>query len=151
MTDTVWKPHATVAAIIEMDGKYLFVEEHSGGKSVVNQPAGHLEDDESLYDAVIREVREETSFLFAPEAIVGCYRWRDPGKQRTHLRMAFCGSVSDEQPNQPLDEGIIATHWLSYNEISAHPALRSPLVLQCVDDYQAGRRFPLEFIRDVVA
>ncbi len=150
MLDTVWKPHATVAAIVERDGHFLLVEETCAGKSVFNQPAGHLEDDESLYDAVIREVREETTFLFEPQAIVGCYRWRDAAKQRTHLRMTFCGTVSDERPDLPLDEGIIATHWLSYDEILNHSSLRGPLVAQCIDDYRAGRRYPLEFIRDIV-
>ena len=150
MSETIWKPHATVAAVIEREGRYLLVEELCSGKSVFNQPAGHLEDGESLHDAVIREVREETTFLFDPQAIVGCYRWRDPNKQNTHLRMTFCGTVSDEQPSWSLDEGIIATHWLSYDEIASHNALRSPLVLQCLDDYQSGRRYPLDFIRDVV-
>ena len=93
MLDTVWKPHATVAAIIERDDHYLLVEETCSctGRSVFNQPAGHLEDNESLYDAIVREVKEETTFLFKPEALVGCYRWRDSKKNRTHLRMAFCG------------------------------------------------------------
>ena len=151
MTDNVWKPHATVAAIIEQNGCFLLVEELCSGTRVYNQPAGHLEDNESLQDAVVREVREETRFLFAPESLVGCYRWRDTRKNRTHIRMTFCGSVSDEKPEQPLDDGILDTHWLSYEEINQSSALRSPLVLQCINDYRAGHRYPLELLHDVVS
>ena len=151
MLDTVWKPHATVAAIVEHDGRYLLVEELCSGRSVFNQPAGHLEDNESLYEAVIREVQEETTYLFQPQALVGCYRWRDSEKNRTHLRMAFCGTVSDKNSDQTLDTGIIDTHWLSYEDISRNTALRSPLVLQCINDYLAGHRYPLEIFHDVVS
>lgn len=149
LPDSVWKPHATVAAVIESDGYYLLVEEICSGRSVFNQPAGHLEDGESLYDAVIREVREETTRQFHPQALVGCYRWREPQHKITYLRTTFCGSVGDEIPGLILDPDIVATHWLNYREISNHNALRSPLVLQCVDDYQAGKRFPLDFIHDI--
>ncbi len=149
MLDNVWKPHATVAALIEKDGYFLLVEEICSGRPVFNQPAGHLEDEESMYEAVIREVREETKREFHPQALVGCYRWRNPQKMKTYLRIAFCGSVGDEIPELTLDSGIIATHWLSYKEITRHNSLRSPLVLQCIDDYKAGNRFPLDFIRDV--
>ena len=149
MLDTIWKPHVTVAALIEKDGYFLLVEETCSGRSVFNQPAGHLEDRESLYNAVIREVREETTREFYPQALVGCYRWREPQKKNTYLRLAYSGSVGDEIPGLILDREIIATHWLCYREIVNHNALRSPLVLQCIDDYLAGNRTPLEFIHDV--
>ena len=118
----IWEPHVTVAAIVEREQHYLMVEEYCSGVIRFNHPAGHLEDGESFIEAVIREVREETTFLFQPEAIVGYYRWRDVGKQRTHLRMAFCGTVNDERPEQVLDQGIIATHWICYDDIVKHPA-----------------------------
>ncbi|MCW8955694.1 MAG: NUDIX domain-containing protein, partial [Gammaproteobacteria bacterium] len=93
----IWKPHATVAAIIEQDGRFLMVEEESEGLIVLNQPAGHLDPDESLIQAVIRETREETAWQFHPEAITGIYRWQQPDTERTFLRVAFCGQVSNLQ------------------------------------------------------
>lgn len=149
MPNIIWKPHATVAALIERDDYFLLVEEICAGKPVFNQPAGHLEDNESLQCAVVREVLEETTRVFRPEALVGYYRWRDPEKNRTHMRMAFCGTVGEENTALSLDEDIVAAHWLSYREIARHKALRSPLVLRCIDDYRAGRRFPLDFACDV--
>ncbi len=144
----IWKPHATVAAVIHRDGKYLVVEETIAGERVFNQPAGHLEDGESLQQAVIREVREETAWRFEPQYVLGIYRWRHPVKGNTHLRTTFVGTVSDHRPEQPLDEGISGAHWLS-REALAGASLRSNLVLSCIDDYLAGARAPLELLRDV--
>ena len=149
MQDLIWKPHATVAAVIERDDQYLLVEEIRDGARVLNQPAGHLEDRECMADAVVREVLEETAYHFQPEALVGCYRWRHPVREHTYLRLAFCGSVGTAQGQQALDEGIIAARWLRYDEIKNSDALRSPLVLQCIDDYRAGKRYPLEFLHDI--
>lgn len=144
----VWKPHATVAAIIEQDDNFLMVEEMIDGKAVINQPAGHLEDNESLIDAVIREVNEETAYDFLPTGVLGIYRWKHPTKHHTHMRTAFAGSVSHFNEQQILDEGIIQTHWLSRQQL-LECELRSPLVLRCIDDYLTGSCYPLELLCDV--
>lgn len=151
----VWKPHATVAAIIEHEQRFLVVEEVKQGQSVYNQPAGHLEAHESLLQAVIRETREETARDFEPKYISGIYRWDqfpDGGERRNRcfLRVTFVGSCHHYDPDQPLDEGIVRTHWLSREELAAQPdKLRSPLVLRCIDDYLAGKQYPLELISDI--
>jgi 8-oxo-dGTP pyrophosphatase MutT (NUDIX family) len=133
--------------VIEQAGRFLVVEEAPDGLSVLNQPAGHLEDRESLTDAVIREVREETAWHFQPEAITGLYRWRHPQGQ-TFLRICFSGQVQDHDPRQALDPDILRTHWLSREELVAR-TLRSPLVLRCLDDYLAGQRFPLSLCQEL--
>ena len=137
-------PEITVAAVTETDGRFLVVEERIDRRLVINQPAGHVEPGETLLEAVVREVREETAWLFTASELVGVYLWRHPGTGRTTKRFAFTGSVSDHRRGQQLDEGIIATHWLTPAELRGRePQLRSPLVLRCVEDYLAGRRQPL--------
>ena len=121
------------------------VEERIGGRLVLNQPAGHLEDRETLLEAVVRETREETAWRFHPEALVGVYLWRNPVNERSFLRFAFCGTVDDHQPKQPLDIGIVRALWMTHEQLLAQPArLRSPLVLRCLDDFLRGSRQPLE-------
>ena len=147
---TIWKPSVTVAAIIERDGKFLLVEETTSDGIRFNQPAGHLDPNESLIDAVSRETLEETSFDFTPEALIGMYMSRYVSSRTqeevTYLRFAFTGSLG-AQHDQPLDEGIIRTVWMSRDELLAcRVAHRSPLVLQCVDDYLQGKRSPLSLI-----
>ena len=145
-----WNPEVTVAAIVEQDGRFLMVEERIRGKLVLNQPAGHLEDRETLVEAVVRETREETAWRFHPEALVGVYLWRNPADERTFLRFAFCGTVDDLQPKQPLDIGIVSAVWLSEDQLMAQSArLRSPLVLRCLEDYLLGRRQPLDTVATV--
>jgi 8-oxo-dGTP pyrophosphatase MutT (NUDIX family) len=146
-----WNPEVTVAAIVDRGGpergKFLMVEERISGRLVLNQPAGHLEDGESLVEAVIRETREETAWRLHPEALVGIYLWRNPDNGRTFLRFAFCGSVDDHQPERPLDTGIVRALWLSHEQLLAQtPRLRSPLVLRGLDDYLLGKRLPLETV-----
>jgi len=142
-----WNPEVTVAAIVEIDGRFLMVEERIAGNLVLNQPAGHLEDRESLIEAVVRETREETAWRFHPEALVGVYLWRSPVTERSFLRFAFCGTVDDHQPKLPLDIGIVRTVWMSHEQLQAQPArLRSPLVMRCLDDYRRGLRQPLESV-----
>jgi 8-oxo-dGTP pyrophosphatase MutT (NUDIX family) len=137
-------PDITVAAIAERDGRFLVVEERIRQRLVFNQPAGHVERRETLLEAVVREVREETAWRFAPRALLGAYRWLNRARRET-LRFAFIGDVSDHDASQSLDRGIVATHWLTRAELlEREPRLRSPLVLRCVDDYLAGRRLPLE-------
>lgn len=143
----VWKPHVTVAAVIERDGKFLLVEEETESGLAFNQPAGHLEAGESLIDAVVRETLEETAYQFRPTALVGVYRWRHPVKDLTYLRFAFAGELLGEALPRALDTGIVAARWLSLAEIQAQSARhRSPLVQRCCDDYLAGRRYPLELL-----
>jgi len=137
-------PEITVAAVTETDGRFLVVEERINRRLVINQPAGHVEAGETLLEAIAREVREETAWLFTASELVGVYLWRHPDTGRTTKRFAFTGSVSDHRGGQQLDEGVVATHWLSHAELKGRePELRSPLVLRCVEDYLAGRRQPL--------
>jgi 8-oxo-dGTP pyrophosphatase MutT (NUDIX family) len=137
-------PEVTVAAIVQQDGRFLIVEERIAGRLVLNQPAGHLEDSESLIEAAVREAREETAWRFTPEAMVGTYLWRNPDTGRSYLRFAFCGSVDDHRPQQPLDTGIVRAVWLTHDQLLAQPhRLRSPLVLRCIDDFLRGKRQPL--------
>ena len=145
-----WKPHATVASIIERDGRFLMVKEDSEGHIVSNQPAGHLEPNESLINAAIRETKEETAWDFEPRSVVGIYRWVHPDGERTYLRVAFAGECTNHDLNQPLDEGIIEAVWLSREElVSLGDQLRSPLVLSCIDDYLAGKRYSLDLFSDI--
>ncbi len=149
MTD-VWKPHTTVAAIIEDNGHFLMVEEISGGRQVFNQPAGHLEPDESLIEAAIRETQEETARQFIPEYITGLYHWNQPGVDRCFLRFTFYGQCHSYNENQPLDDGIVRALWMTRDDLARQPdKLRSPMVLRCIDDYLNGNRYPLALISDL--
>jgi 8-oxo-dGTP pyrophosphatase MutT (NUDIX family) len=141
----VWTPHVTVAAVVLRADRFLMVEEVPDGVAVLNQPAGHLEPEESLIDAVIREVGEETTFDFVPHHLVGIYQWQVPGTQRTYLRFCFAGEVSEPAGERMRDPEIHAVHWLTREEIAvgALPT-RSPLVLRCIDDTIAGTVLPLD-------
>jgi 8-oxo-dGTP pyrophosphatase MutT (NUDIX family) len=137
-------PDVTVAALAERRGRFLLVEERIARRLVFNQPAGHVERGETLLEAVARETREETAWRFIGEAFLGAYLWRHPGTGRASLRFAFIGSVADHDAHQPLDHGILRTHWLTRGQLlEQRSRLRSPLVLRCIDDYLAGRRAPL--------
>jgi len=142
-----WNPEVTVAAIVMHDRRFLMVEERVKGRLVLNQPAGHLEDRETLLAATIRETREETAWRFHPQALVGTYLWRSPIDGRSFLRFAFCGTVDDHQATQPLDRGIQRALWLSREQLLAQAGrLRTPLVMRCLDDYLLGRRQPLDSV-----
>lgn len=137
-------PEITVAAITETDGRFLVVEERINQRLVFNQPAGHVERGESLLTAIIREVREETAWRFEPESLIGVYLWRSPESGVTTMRFAFSGTVDDHQSAQPLDHGIVGTHWLSRTDLQEREQrLRSPLVLRCIHDYLEGKRQPI--------
>jgi 8-oxo-dGTP pyrophosphatase MutT (NUDIX family) len=147
----VWKPDVTVAAVVERDGRFLLVEELIRGRRVFNQPAGHLEDGESLLHAVIRETAEETAWRFSPQWLVGTYLWRNPRTGHSTLRFAFSGEVDAHAPERPLDPPIIAVHWLAHGEIlKRRTRLRSPLVLRCVEDYLAGQRVALTAVEAIL-
>jgi 8-oxo-dGTP pyrophosphatase MutT (NUDIX family) len=144
----IWKPHVTVAALVERDGRFLLVEEETAEGVRFNQPAGHLEDGESLVAACVREVLEETAYEFVPTALVGVYQWPRPQGDLTYLRFAFTGKVGAHDTARQLDSGILRSVWMAADEIEAcRERHRSPLVLQCVQDYLAGRRYPVELIR----
>ena len=144
---TRWRPSVTVAAVIERDGRFLFVEEEANGRRVLNQPAGHLDPGETLVGAVAREVLEETAHRFVPTALLGIYRWRYDEADVTFLRFAFRGRVDGVEQGRRLDKEIIALAWLTPAELAArHAEHRSPLVQQCVEDFLAGRSFPLEIL-----
>lgn len=143
---TTWYPHLTVATIIEREGRFLMIEEISDGMRVINQPAGHVEQGETLMEAAVRETLEETAWQVELTSITGFYLYTSPHNGITYFRCCFNGTAKIHT-NTPLDEGIIATQWLTREELeSAQDRLRSPLVLKCIDDYHRGQRLPLESI-----
>ena len=149
--DTRWNPSVTVAAIIERDGKFLLIEEHTPEGLKLNNPAGHLDPGESLADGCARETLEETTHTFRPTALVGVYLSRiqraGTGEDVTYLRFAFCGELGDTLPGAQLDHGIVRTLWLTPAEIrDSVDRHRSPLLLRCMDDYLAGQRLPLSML-----
>jgi ADP-ribose pyrophosphatase YjhB (NUDIX family) len=149
--DTRWKPNVTVAAIIEKEGRYLLIEEHTQEGLKLNNPAGHLDPGESPAEGCARETLEETARPFTPKELVGIYLSRfqriQTGEDITYVRMAFCGDIGDVQPGLSLDEGIVRTVWMTPQEVrDSAERHRSPLVLRCIEDHLAGQRFPLEVI-----
>ena len=152
-----WGPSVTVAAIVERAGRYLLVEEHTPEGLMLNNPAGHLDPAESPLEAVVRETLEETARAFTPRALVGVYLSRfvrprrgndgEDGEDVTYLRLAFCGDVGEPIAGRALDAGIERTLWLTPDELQRCAGRhRSPLVLQCVRDHAAGRRFTLDLV-----
>ncbi|MCB5188438.1 NUDIX hydrolase [Methylobacillus caricis] len=143
----IWKPNTTVAAIVEQNGRFLLVEEETAEGIRLNQPAGHVENGETLIEAVVRETREESAYRFVPKNLLGIYHWRHPLKDITYLRFAFIGNVDDHRPEQKLDDGILRALWLTPEEIRAcREQHRSPQVLTCIEHYLAGQHFPLNVI-----
>jgi len=146
-----WKPSVTVAALMERDGKFLLVEEHTDSGLKLNNPAGHLDPGESPADGCAREALEETAHHFKPTALVGIYlsrfRKQSTGEDITYMRFAFCGTVGDEVAGMALDDGIVRALWMTPEEIRANEHRhRSPLLLRCLDDYLAGKRYPLDMV-----
>jgi ADP-ribose pyrophosphatase YjhB (NUDIX family) len=151
MSTERWHPSVTVAAVVERDGRYLLVEEHTPEGLRLNNPAGHLEPRESLLQGVVREVLEETACHFEAQALVGVYLARlqraSTGEDVTSLRFAFCGTVGEPEPGRALDQGIVRTLWLTPQEVLAcRERHRSPLVWQCIADHLAGRRHLLALL-----
>ena len=148
-TEARWKPSVTVAAVIEQGGRFLLVEEHTADGLRLNNPAGHLDTGESLLQAVVREVLEETACTFTPSHLVGIYlaRLQRSGDDITYLRFAFAGHVSEPVPGRALDTPIVRTMWLTPAEIEAsRERHRSPLLWRCVQDHLKGRRYPLALL-----
>lgn len=150
--DERWKPSVTVAAIIERQGSYLLVEEQTPEGLKLNNPAGHLDPGESPQQGVVREALEETARVFSPDRLIGVYLARQrrttSGEDITYLRFAFGGTVGEAEPGRALDVPIVRTLWMTLDEVRASRARhRSPLVLQCIEDFDAGRRYPLELVQ----
>ena len=144
-----WQPHITVATVVEERGRFLLVEEMAEGRAVFNQPAGHLEANESLTEAALRETLEETGWEVELTAVVGIYLYTAPSNCVTYQRVCFAGKALRKIPDSPLDEGIIGPRWLTRDELASQPQRwRSDLVLRCIDDYLQGERFPLSLIRE---
>jgi ADP-ribose pyrophosphatase YjhB (NUDIX family) len=147
----VWKPHVTVAAVIERDQRFLLVEEETNHGIRFNQPAGHLKEGESLIAAVKSEVYEETAWRFEPEQLVAVQLWRRNPESASFLRICFSGRCHNYNPDHILDEGIIAAHWLTRDEIAVDPQrLRSPLVLLSIDEYLQGNLHSLDLIKSFI-
>jgi ADP-ribose pyrophosphatase YjhB (NUDIX family) len=141
-----WHPHATVAVVVENEGKFLLVEEESSGQIVFNQPAGHIEEDETFIEAACREALEETAWVVEPQYLIGFYVYKGCNGTTYH-RACYAAKALSHQQNLKLDEGIIRALWLSRDEIEQlGNKLRSPMVLKCIDDYLAGNKYPLELI-----
>ncbi len=144
-----WQPHITVATVVEDRGRFLLVEEFAEGRAVFNQPAGHLEADESLLQAALRETLEETGWDIELTGVIGIYLYTAPSNGVTYQRVCFAARPVRHHPQLALDEGIIGPRWLSREELAVQPQRwRSELVLRCIDDYLAGEVFPLTLIRD---
>ena len=144
--ESIWKPEVTVAAVIERDGRFLLIEEETERGPLFNQPAGHLEANETLAGAVVRETLEESAHHFVPEALLGIYHHAQPARP-TYMRFAFTGRVTRHDAGRALDRGILRHIWMSVDEIRACAARhRSPLVLQCIEDFLAGVRYPLHIL-----
>jgi len=147
----IWKPHVTVAAVIERRNLFLLVEEETSGGLAFNQPAGHLEEGEDLITAVRREVLEETRWQFAPGCIIAIQLWRRNPAAPSFLRVCFAGKCHSQQPERELDTGIVDTHWFSREKIaSLGQRLRSPLVLSSVDSYLQGEKYPLSLLKSML-
>jgi len=148
-----WAPRVTVAVIAEREGRLLVVEEHINGQLLLNQPAGHLDPDESLLDAAVRETLEETGWTVELTDLIGTYQWQapdspEPRTDRQYLRFAFAAKPIAHDPARPLDTGIVQALWLSPPALLAEQHRhRSPLVWQIVADYLGGQRAPLSLVR----
>ncbi|MEE4676592.1 NUDIX hydrolase [Pseudomonas alliivorans] len=144
-----WQAHVTVATIVEDQGRFLFVEEIKGGRKVLNQPAGHLDPNESLQRAAVRETLEETGWDVELTSVVGIYLYTAPSNGVTYQRICFAAKALRHHPHYTLDDGIVGPIWLTRDQLlGEQDRWRSELVLRCVDDYLNGERFSLDLLRD---
>ncbi|MCG6577429.1 NUDIX hydrolase [Pseudomonas sp. AF32] len=143
-----WKPHITVATIVEDNGRFLMVEESKGGRAVLNQPAGHLDPNETLIEAAVRETLEETGWDVEPTSVVGIYLYTAPSNGVTYQRVCFAANALKHHPDYQLDDGILGARWLTRDELlEQRDHWRSELIIRCIDDYLAGHRHSLALIR----
>lgn len=143
-----WRPNATVATVTEVNNQFLFVEEISHNQRVINQPAGHIEENESLIEAAIRETLEETGWHVTPTAFMGIYIYRSQHNNTTYHRYCFAAEAEKQEPNAKLDKGIIGPLWLSFDEIKQRNNIRSSMVIRCVEDHINGNLYPLDMIKE---
>ncbi len=142
------RPHLTVAAVVERNGKFLMVEERTQDGLRLNQPAGHVEPRETLLEAVVRETLEETAYRFIPQHLLGVYHWANRNRGPNYVRFAFTGRLDELPQDVGLDADIIRTVWLSPAEVRDSQARhRSPLVGRCMEDFLRGQRYTLDLIR----
>ncbi len=144
-----WQPDVTVATVVVRGGELLLVEEYAHGLLVYNQPAGHLEPDESLQEAALRETREETGWDVQLTAFIGAYQWKAESG-RHYLRFAFAAEPMNHDAGRALDEGIVQALWMTPTQLQdSQSRHRSPLVWQVVADYLSGRRSPLSMLQQL--
>ena len=146
---TAWTAHVTVATVIEKDGKFLFVEEHTEGvtHTVFNQPAGHVECGETLIQAAIRETMEETGHEIEIESLLGIYTYTPPMfPDRTYYRFCFLARDIKHHLGAALDTDILRTVWMSLDELQETARARSPLVIKAVQDALSGQKYPLALV-----
>lgn len=142
----LWHAHVTVATVVERNGRFLMVQERAEGRTVINQPAGHLDEGESLADAAVRETREETGWQVDIQGLIGASLYK-AANGVTYYRTSFYANPVAEIPNAELDSEIIQPLWLSRAELLARESeLRSELVLATIDQYLAGHRYPLSLM-----
>lgn len=152
VASAVWRPHVTVACVVAQGERYLMVEEEVDGRLVYNQPAGHLDDGESLLDAAVRETLEETGWTVRPEHFLGVHQWRSSEHGEGVVRFTFAARALSHDPARRLDAGVRRALWLSRGEIAAlGDRLRSPMVLLSIDAWLAGRRLPLDALSSLLA
>ncbi|MEX3777607.1 NUDIX hydrolase [Pseudomonas sp. MYb118] len=143
-----WQPHITVATIVEDNGRFLMVEETKHGRNVLNQPAGHLDPNETLTEAAVRETLEETGWDVEPTGVLGIYLYTAPSNGVTYQRVCFIAKALKHHPDYQLDDGIVRARWLTRDElIEQREHWRSELIMRCIDDYLDGKHFGLELIR----
>lgn len=149
--DAVWRPRVTVATIVCREDRFLLVEENIRGELVLNQPAGHLEQNESLLDAAVRETLEETGWTVELSGFVGAYQWNTPDGSAEYLRLAFAARPVRHDAQRTLDDGIVRALWLTREEIAAQASRhRNPMVLGNIDDWLAGKCYPLDAIQSLL-
>jgi len=147
----VWRPHVTVACVVTDRDRYLMVEEEVNGCVAYNQPAGHLDDFESLQQAAVRETREETGWTVALTHLIGVHQWRSTEHGDVIVRFSFAARPLSHDPQQPLDVGVRRALWLTRGEIAAlGERLRSPMVLMSIDEWLAGQRLPLSVVTSLM-
>jgi 8-oxo-dGTP pyrophosphatase MutT (NUDIX family) len=144
---TQWTPHKTVATVVEKDGHFLIVEESVEGKVVYNQPAGHIEQGESLFEGAIRETLEETAWLVTLTGFLGLYQYTAESNRICYVRSCFIATPRQHFPDRPLDTGVLRALWMTRADLlKRQEQMRSPIVLRVIDDYLAGRHYPLDLV-----